>query len=122
MIKNISFNLKNTNLAKKFHKVKGIFTSSFRLFAHINFFAILVIIAIKHIYPSQGIFVVYGLMDGNDEGEGRGQLDSAAELLVTPVQAAQSLGQVTTARTLKTVLQKLGFVRFVPGTLIPVNH
>lgn len=80
----------------------------------------LVITAIKHINPAQGILVVYGLVDGNDEGEGRGQFDSAAELLVTPMQAAQSLSQITTARPLKTVLQKLGFVRFVPGTLIPV--
>lgn len=83
---------------------------------------VLVITAIKHINPAQGVLVVYGLVDSNDEGEGRGQLDSAAELLVTPVQAAQSLSQITTARTLKTILQKLGFVRFVPGTLIPINQ
>lgn len=52
---------------------------------------VLVITAIEHINPAQCVLVVYGLVDSNDEGEGRGQLDSAAELLVTPVQAAQSL-------------------------------
>lgn len=66
------------------------------------------------------ILVVHGLVDSYQEGESRGQFNLLAELLVTPVEAAQPLRQIQSASTLHCVLQQLGLVGLVPVFLVPV--
>lgn len=68
--------------------------------------------AVEVIDPAQA--VVDGLVDRDEEGEGRGQLHPLAQLLVAPVEAAQPLGQVPSARPLQPVLQQLGLIGLVP--------
>lgn len=82
---------------------------------------ILVVAAIKLIDSSQGLFVIYSLVDSYEKGEGRGQLDSAAEFLVAPVKAMQLLSQVSTASTLQSILQHFSLVRLIPKPVIPVE-
>lgn len=82
---------------------------------------ILVETAIKLIYSSQGLLVIYCLVDGYEKGEGRGQLDSAAEFLVAPMKTAQPLSQVSTTSMLQSILQHFSLIRLIPSPLIPVG-
>lgn len=66
------------------------------------------------------ILVAHGLVHSYQEGEGRGQLNPLAQLLVTPVEAVQLLRQVQSASALHCALQQLGLVGLVPVFLIPV--
>lgn len=70
--------------------------------------------SVEVIDPAQPIFVVDGLVDCNEEGEGRRKLHPAAQLLVAPMEAAEPLSQVPPACTLKSILQQLGLVGLVP--------
>lgn len=76
---------------------------------------------VEVIDSEQCVLVVDGLVDGNEEGEGGGQLDPAAQLLVAPVEAAQSLCQVPPACPLQSILQQLGLIGLVPRLLVPVD-
>lgn len=82
---------------------------------------ILGVTAIKLINSSQGFLVFYSLVDSYEKGEGRRQLDSAAEFLVAPVKTAQPLSQVSPASTLQSILQHFSLIKFIPRPLIPVG-
>lgn len=68
----------------------------------------------KVVDPAQSVLVVDGLVDCDDEGEGGGQLNPSAQLLVAPVEAAQPLSQVPSACLLQSVLQQLGLIGLIP--------
>lgn len=82
---------------------------------------ILAVAAIKLVDSSQGLLVIYSLVDSYEEGEGRGQLDSVAEFLVAPVKTAQPFSQVSAASTLQSILQHFSLIRLIPSSLIPVE-
>lgn len=82
---------------------------------------LLVVTAIKLIDSSKGLLVIYSLVNSYEKGEGRGQLDPAAEFLVAPVKTAQPLSQVSTSSTLQSILQHFSLIRLIPGSLIPVE-
>lgn len=69
----------------------------------------------------QRLLVADGLVDGDDEGERRRKLHPLTQSLVTPVEAAQTLGQVPPPGPLQPVLQDPGLVGPVPGALVPVG-
>lgn len=83
---------------------------------------ILVETAIKLINSTQGLFVIYSLVDSYEKGECRRQLDPAAEFLVAPVKTAQPLSQVSTASTLQSILQHFSLIRLIPRPLIPIKQ
>lgn len=64
--------------------------------------------------PAQPIFVVNGLVDCDEKGEGRRQLHPAAQLLVAPMEAAQPFSQIPSASSLQSILQQLGLIELVP--------
>lgn len=98
-----------------------------RMYESLNMFysftaMILGVTAIKLINSSQALLVFYSLLDSYEKGEGRGQLDSAAEFLVAPVKTAQPLSQVSPASTLQSILQHFSLIRLNPRPLIPVGY
>lgn len=78
------------------------------------FYLVLSVSTIEIIDSKQCILVVDGLMHCDEKGEGRGQLNPAAQLLVAPVEASQLLSQVPSACSFQSILQQLGLIVLVP--------
>lgn len=74
----------------------------------------LILSPVEVIDSVQPIFVVEGLVDCDEEGERRGKLNPVTQLLVAPVEAAQSLSQVLSSSSLQSILEQFSFIGFVP--------
>lgn len=79
-----------------------------------KFYLALILSPVEVIDSEQPIFVVEGLVDCDEEGERRGQLNPATQLLVAPVEAAQSLSQVLSSGSLQSILEQFSFIGLVP--------
>lgn len=79
-----------------------------------TFISALSVSTVEVIDSEQCVLVVDGLVDCDEKGEGGGQLNPTAQLLVAPVEAAQPLSQVPSACSLQSILQQLGLIGLVP--------
>lgn len=87
---------------------------SYRTSTFINFGYILSMSTVKFIDFAQGILVVDGLVDGDEERKGRWQLHSLAQLLMAPVKTTQPFSQVSSASSLQSIPQQLSFIGLIP--------
>ncbi len=79
-----------------------------------HFYPALSVSTVEVVDPAQCILVVDGLVNGDEEGEGRWQLNPLTQLLVAPVEATQPLSQIPSACSLQSILQHLGLIGLVP--------